>query len=183
MNSGHISGIGGWLILPMIGLVITPLRLGFMLITMHLQIFLSGSWGILTTAGSDAYHPLWAPLILFEIFANTVLMSWSVALLVLLFAKSHHFPKWIILLYLTSLGVIALDMALSQSIPAVAEQNDPSAATELFRSIVAAIIWIPYFIKSERVRNTFVKPSAQRLQPAPMDAGGEFNVQVDAAER
>lgn len=173
MRNKQISGIGGWLIIPMIGLFITPIRLGYMLVTMHLQIFLSGAWGVLTRPGSAAYHPLWAPILLFEIFGNTILMSWAVALLILLFTKSPHFPRWIILFYLASLAIVALDMVFCQSIPAVAEQNDPSAMKELFRSIVAALIWIPYFIKSERVKNTFLKPSSQMLQPAPLNTGDE----------
>lgn len=160
MRTRQLSGIGGWLILPMIGLVITPVRLGFMLITMHLQIFLSGAWNVLTTPGSEVYHPLWAPLLLFEIFANTVLMSWAVALLILLFTRSPSFPRWIILFYAVSLVIVTLDLMGSRFIPMVAEQNDPSGMRELFRAAVAAAIWIPYFIKSERVKNTFIQPSA-----------------------
>lgn len=163
MRKDHTSGIGGWLILPMLGLIISPIRLGYILLTVHLQIFTSGAWPVLTTPGSDAYHPLWAPILFFEIFANTALMCLSVALLILLFAKSHHFPRWMIAFYIASFCILAIDQSLGQQIPFVAAQEDPTSTRELIRSIIAMAIWIPYFIKSERVRNTFLEPSNQPL--------------------
>ncbi len=167
MERRRIAGIGGWLILPMIGLIITPIRLGYMLITIHLQVFLSGAWGVLTSPGTEAYHPLWAPVLLFELAGNTLMMSWAAALLILLFAKSPRFPRWIILFYATSVAIVALDLVASRMIPAVAAQEDPSSAQELVRSVVAALIWIPYFLKSERVRNTFCRvPAAPEEAPS-----------------
>lgn len=176
MRNDHKSGIGGWLILPMIGLFLTPLKLGYLLVTVYLQLFLSGSWSVVTTVGTEAYHPLWAPLILFEIFVNTVLISWAVALLILLFTKSPHFPRWIILYFIASLVFVSLDMAWCSLIPAIAAQNDPTAMKELFRSLFAALVWIPYFIKSERVKNTFTNRLNQTLQPVielPREPGDE----------
>jgi len=174
MRTYHQTGIGGWLLLPMIGLFISPARLAYILVTVHIPLVLSGAWGILTAPGSEAYHPLWGPLLLFEIFANTLLLCWAIVLLILLFTKSHHFPKWIILFYLASLVIVAVDTVLGGLIPAVAEQNDPSSKQELIRAMIATAIWVPYFIKSERVKNTFIKPGGQPLQSTSSAASNEF---------
>ena len=37
------------------------------------------------------------------------------------------------------------------------EPRDPSITKELGRSVLIAAIWIPYFLKSKRVRNTFTR--------------------------
>lgn len=45
---------------------------------------------------------------------------------------------------------------LSQ-IPMARELADGSSIRDIARSAIACAIWIPYFIKSERVQNTFVR--------------------------
>src|SRR6185436_1093699 len=52
------QGIGGWLILPMIGLFVFPVRVAISLATDYAPIFRDGIWGSLTTPGSAVYHSL-----------------------------------------------------------------------------------------------------------------------------
>ena len=52
------SGLGGWLILPMLGLIFLPIKLGAMLATIYYPIFSEGYWEVLTTPESEAYHAL-----------------------------------------------------------------------------------------------------------------------------
>lgn len=151
------SGLGGWLILPMLGLMFTPLRIGVALVVTFLPIFTEGYWEILTTPGSEAYHALWAPLIIFEIIGNLFFLLGSIVLLVLFFKKHCRFPKLMIIYLLLNVAYVGGDYFLSGLIPAVAEEEDPESIKELVRAVVAAAVWIPYFIKSERVKNTFTK--------------------------
>ncbi|WP_260865857.1 DUF2569 domain-containing protein [Paenibacillus xylanexedens] len=37
------------------------------------------------------------------------------------------------------------------------ELEDGSGLTGIVRLVITCAIWIPYFIKSERVRNTFIR--------------------------
>ena len=63
--------IGGWLILLGIGLVISPFKVGVTMVKDLWPAFTNGHLELLTTPGSHAYHPLWAPLLIFEVVGNT----------------------------------------------------------------------------------------------------------------
>lgn len=151
------SGFGGWLILPMLGLIITPIRLGRLLLTIYVPIFTDGSWEVLTTPGSEAYHHLWAPLLIFEVAGNITFSLFAIILLIFLFRKHYTLPKWMIVFYATNLTFVGINLFAANFIPAVAAAQDPESLRDLFGGLVAAAIWIPYFKKSVRVRNTFTK--------------------------
>lgn len=159
-------GLGGWLILPAIGLCITPVRMLMVLAADFLPIFREGYWEILTTPGSAAYHYLYAPLIIYEIAANLAFALFAVVLLFLFFRKSHRFPPLCIAYYAANVLFVVSDWVLGGCIPDLAAQPDPGAMQELVRSVVGAGIWIPYMLRSQRVKNTFVKEdSGTGLQP------------------
>lgn len=160
-------GLGGWLILPAIGLFILPIRLFFSLSNDFLPIFQQGYWEILTTPGSEAYHELWAPLIIFEVIGNIFFVIFDIILIFLFFVKSFRFPVLYIVFLALNLTFVAADLFFANSIPAVAAQNDAESVMQIVRSIIGAIIWIPYFLVSVRVKNTFVKREPDNLlQPA-----------------
>jgi len=60
MTADGPRGIGGWLILPILGLVFTSVYGLLGLATIHLPLFTRGYWSAVTTLGAAAYHPLWA---------------------------------------------------------------------------------------------------------------------------
>ena len=66
MMSREPKGIGGWLILPSIGLLISPFVLIVQLQDLMRSVFAPGVWAALTSHKSPAYHPLWAPELIFE---------------------------------------------------------------------------------------------------------------------
>lgn len=57
----NLEGLQGWLILVGIGVVVGPLRDIAQVFPLYFKIFRSGDWSVLTTPGSEAYHPAWAP--------------------------------------------------------------------------------------------------------------------------
>lgn len=155
-----LKGIGGWLILPIIGLFVMPIRLAISLQNDFLPIFQQGYWEILTTPGTEAYHHLWAPLLIFEIVGNAFFILFDLVLLYLVFTKHHLFPKLFIVFLASNLAFVTVDFFAADLIPAIAGQDDPESLKELGRTVIGALIWIPYFLTSERVRNTFVKPGS-----------------------
>ena len=157
------SGLGGWLILPAIGLIVTPFRLMAYLLTDLLPIFQDGSWDFLTTPGTEAYHPMWAPVILFELAGNLFFVVMAVVLIFLFFTKSHRFPRLMIVFLLSNLAFVFGDYALANTIPFVANMEaDAEVYKEMARGIGGVAIWVPYFLVSKRVKNTFVKPGVDR---------------------
>lgn len=152
-------GIGGWLLLPLLGLVGSLLQIGSALVTVYLPLFgEGGGWQVVTDANDPNYHALWAPLIVFEIVTNVAFGGVIVVLLVFALKHSRRFPP-LMIGYLAAGVVIAIvDSAWARSIPALASDEGVEGVGQIARSIVGALIWIPYFRLSVRVKNTFVKP-------------------------
>lgn len=148
-------GIGGWLILPLLGLILTPFRIGLQTVSDVLPAVQPATWSALTTPGSKAYHPLWAPAIIFELGANAMLILFSVVLVWLFFRKSRRVPLLMIVWLLAIIAAQGIDLAFANQIPAVAALPDTDAIKNLVRSVVGAVIWVPYFLVSKRVKNTF----------------------------
>ena len=80
-----ISGLGGWLILVGIGVVVSPFRIGAMTVLIFVPVFTDGTWEILTTPGSELYHALWAPLLIFELLGNLGFIVAYIVLAILFF--------------------------------------------------------------------------------------------------
>jgi hypothetical protein len=150
------KGIGGWLILVVIGLVISPIRISYFMLTNHWPIFRDGMWPVLTTPGTEAYHALWAPLIAFEIVGNLVSIALPLVTLWFFVRKSRRTPVLAICWYIWAAAFVVVDFFVAGLIPAVAAQSDSDGVKELVRSIVGAAIWVPYFLVSKRVKATFI---------------------------
>jgi hypothetical protein len=150
------EGIGGWLILPAIGLILMPFRNAVTFYREFLPVFTEGHWEILTTPGTDVYHPLWASLIIFEICGNLGFIIFDVILAFLFFRKSSRTPKVFIAFLGLNVAFLLGDYLMVKLIPATAAVDDPDTIREVMRGAIAAAIWIPYFLVSKRVKNTFV---------------------------
>ena len=147
--------IGGWLILITLGLIITPLRIGASLFATFIPIFTGETWKTLTTPGQEAYHPLWGPLIIFELVGNASFCIWAIYLLWPYFKRKRAFPRLFIIFCLANLGFVLVDLFVAGRIPAAAAL-DPETMREVIKTAIACFIWIPYFIMSKRVAATFV---------------------------
>ncbi len=157
LNTGRqVSGIGGWLILPLIGLFISIFKLGYILLGTFFPLLASGNWRVLTTPGSEYYDPLWGPVLVFEATGNLAFLIWVVVLLILLFSKSPAFPKTMIIFFVCNIAFLTIDMVLCRQIPLAASTWEESLG-ELVPVVIGALIWIPYFLTSERVKNTFTR--------------------------
>ncbi|HEU4436023.1 MAG TPA: DUF2569 domain-containing protein, partial [candidate division Zixibacteria bacterium] len=82
------------------------------------------------------------------------------------FTKHWRFPTLYITMLALNVVFVVSDFFMGNAIPAVAASKDTQALKEMARTIIAAAVWIPYFLRSRRVKNTFVKPgSTGTLQP------------------
>jgi len=55
IEDNRLKGLGGWLILVGIGVVLSPIRLLGLIIQVYKPIFEDGTWEALTTVGSESY--------------------------------------------------------------------------------------------------------------------------------
>lgn len=151
------KSIGGWLILFLIGLLTYPAS-SLIVIIKDLIPALSGEiWSTLTNPAGAQYHPLWAPLLIGELVGNCFFIVFSIVLIVLLFIRRKMVPKLTITFLIANLIYVSVDIYLVRLLPAIAQNGDYQALTDWVRTLVACLIWVPYFIASKRVKTTFVK--------------------------
>lgn len=150
------SGIGGWLYAVALGVCIAPIRLGTEIVK-GLRPLDPATWYAITTPGTRAYHPLFGPLIVGELVVNAALLIWSGMLVYLFFAKRRAFPPVMITFMITRVVFQAADLGVALMIPVTAARIGPQVYGALAGSILVALIWVPYFIKSRRVELTFIR--------------------------
>ncbi|MEO9478147.1 MAG: DUF3857 domain-containing protein [Maribacter dokdonensis] len=140
---------GGWLILPIIGIVLTP-------ILILAQIFDTGYfnnsiWEGFEYAGYDnvGFLKLYLGM---ELFYNFTFLVFVILTIILLFKKRTCTPIMMRIFYGCNLVIILLESFLLNQfgIP------DPTVGSDIFRAALSAAIWIPYFLYSDRVKHTFV---------------------------
>jgi hypothetical protein len=151
-GSSDIEGIGGWLILPMIGLFLTPIAM--------LLVFLFERDALYALDTLTAFQ---RNLIVGEYVTRVILyLVMPFVLLLLMFNKRRSFPRvnigWVVAIAL----FVALDLALAYLAfkRHWETSGEPFFDRETLRVIANAawgvIIWVPYMLNSQRVKNTFV---------------------------
>ncbi len=148
------QGLGGWLVLPAIGLVVSPLLIGNTLNDLA-GAMSAGTWAALTTFGGANYHTLWAPLLLVELVVNLGELVFAVLLLVLFFQRRTCFPKLMIGFYIAAAVFQGIDVMMSSLLPAVPVTIKDYGT--LVRVVISSIIWSAYLLRSRRVKATFVR--------------------------
>ncbi|NVJ61241.1 MAG: DUF2569 domain-containing protein [Gammaproteobacteria bacterium] len=164
-DNNDLKGLGGWLILVGIGVVISPFRLLATLVPTYLPIFEDGTWEALTTEGSEYYTQYFDYLLIGEIFFNGLMILSSLALIYLYFSKHYFFPKLYIIIITASLVFIPLDAWLVTLIFPSEEMFDMETLREFGRTLIAGLIWVPYMLVSQRVKLTFTNGRNENSQP------------------
>lgn len=154
----HLTGIGGWLVLVAIQVCIAPLtNLG--ILTTTAPAYSAVRWSALTTPGSPEYHPLLAPVLIGELLGNLTFLAVSTWLLVLFWQRHRWFPKVMIVALIGRLLFTFLDEALSGAISQ--EQGTSLQHAKMVGQALgtfgATMAWVLYFIRSVRVKRTFVR--------------------------
>jgi len=152
--AGYIPAkpIGSWLILIALGLAFTPIRLLWSFITGHF--FHLNEWNVYGT-GPEALP--FKAILVFEVAGNTFLICYAIFCLVLLLQKRDILPRLIIGLYAFNVGFLLLDWILAAVVlPAGSNGSDDNTAVDFIRTVIYASVWITYFLRSERVKATFV---------------------------
>jgi hypothetical protein len=161
-DQASLEGIGGWLALPLIGLFLLLLQETRSLIVDVLPALEAETWAGLTTPGSPAYTSWWAPYIVISTIECVGFIAWGAILIVLFFMRKRQVPLLMALLYFTASAAALFELLstqhLASQLPGLDDGSLVSGAVSgLIRSLIASAIWIPYFFRSVRVHNTFVR--------------------------
>ena len=150
------QNIRGWLLLVAFGVVLLPLQVAGTLVMDLLPAFSKDGWALLTTPGTPVYHPLNAPILIFELVGNSLLLVGALAVAVEFFRKRQRVPLMIVVLLLFALLFYIGDYFAAHLLAAVASQSDSEPVLDLAIAAVACGILVWYFMVSKRVKGTFV---------------------------
>lgn len=165
LANGGPRGLGGWLIIPGLGLIATPFVALSTLYSGH-EAWAADTWANLTTFGSEAYHAMWAPTLLFELISQLGMIVFSILIAILFFSRRSSVPRIYIAFQFFAALQLLIDWALVQAIPqaSIEASNGPSTVG----AMIGTVIWIAYFLTSFRVRNTFVVRLDKSVARAPV---------------
>lgn len=160
----HLKGIGGWLILVAISLVITAIRFVIDLMSWCSSVFSSDSMEVI----ADGDYPFLLPFLVFEGVTNLLFFIAYIYLNIQFFTKNYRTPKLFTMILLGNLAFIVVD-AIFAGLIFDEPMFDGETAIDLIRLVIYCAIWIPYFAVSIRVKNTFVegKPSCDMMGQKP----------------
>lgn len=160
LNTGKYEEIGGWLILFSIGLVLSPFFEIYSLFTN--DYFNPVQWSILTDLTFSTYNPTLGLLVIFEMVGTTFFLLFSVLCIILFFKRRTSAPKLIIAFTIASLVFMSIDVLLGiYYFNLFTPEETWANQKEILKQGLRVIIWVPYFIYSDRVKGTFT----QMLKP------------------
>ncbi len=141
------EGIGGWLILPAIGLLIAPFT-AYLSCYELLQILSEGDF-----EGAEIIYPGITLYVIIDLTVFLLLLIYQLVTLTAFFLKKPYTPTLMIINYL-----VGLFISISTNIWGTALMNsDPNLALiSIMPNFIGTLIWVPYFLFSKRVKNTFV---------------------------
>ncbi|MGQ8871083.1 DUF2569 domain-containing protein [Paenibacillus sp. TSA_86.1] len=154
-----ISGLGGWLILIQISLWAS---LVFLLsdISSVTVIMDPARWEGSRGVDPQLYAEVIRPLLWFGFISSVILFVMVVVNLVLLYRRKRLFPRLMIVQYIVNviIGVMTWILIAQNEVGREEHVLDATPAFNLIvRSLLTCCIFIPYFLKSVRVKNTFIK--------------------------
>ena len=145
-------GLRGWLILPILHVVSSIGMTGFNLIPL-----VQNYEGVVAIArgSTDQLVAMRLPMAL-SLLGSLGLIAVAAAGLYAMLVRSPRAPKIMIGFYLVACTVTGEEIISDKLIQGILnEPADASVTTTFIRAVVLSCIWIPYFIRSRRVANTF----------------------------
>lgn len=139
------KGLGGWMIPPMLGTILAPF--------INLK-SVGDNLTLISGPQFSTFISSFQILMFVETFiAVAILCSWTYANY-LLFKRKAQYPILFNALLLFTLCFSLAESAVLYSTFGVSVDAD--AGRDLTRAFFSCLIWVPYMLRSRRVRNTFV---------------------------
>lgn len=147
--------LGGWLWLFAIGVVVRCVTVSANVMTENGPYFDAEIWAALTAPDSPAHNPALAALMMAEIAGNVALFAIIWIAGILFFTRRREAPRWNIAVFVYSIVYQSLDHLAVYAVSG--ESPEPGDWTTLAQTVVPSLIWVPYLLRSRRVRETFVR--------------------------
>jgi len=144
------ENIGGLLYLVAIGVILSPIINAFYLKQL-VEAAQNANWEMVWQQG-----PVTMLSIIFGFGAQGYMLFFTIFLAVLFFGRRKIFPKMFIFYIVSVFALCVIDVFIAVSVPNITPQMVEEVITSAVRNFTLGLIWIPYFLKSKRVKRTFV---------------------------
>ena len=153
------TSIGGWLVFVAIGVVLTPLVTTIQISQNFNDFYGKTTWYFITNNHESLSQFAYSMLIIVEIVYNSLFVAFSVLVAALFFKRRTILPKMIIILFSATFVFLTLDSVIAFNLNdnLYNEMEKVQSFKEIGTSFIKAIIWIPYFLVSKRVKSTFTE--------------------------
>jgi hypothetical protein len=146
---GGAVGIGGWLSLLAIGVVVTPFTYAYIA-------FVYGR-ALHHAVSSQSIHlnQTWVLAMQYVIGSSFFMAVYSGAVAWFFFAKKRHAPLMMISVYVLALVNVLMKYGLTDRLPQT--QDQIASPTAVVRTCLVGAIWTVYLLNSDRVAATFTE--------------------------
>jgi hypothetical protein len=156
---------GGFLLVAAVIIVIQP-PATLVNLCANYEPYTMTEWNSLTSPSSSGYHPLWQPVLLFELIANVFWVVFSSLMAVLFFQKRFTFPRVYSAYVVISFVLQSVDKLVYRVLPGRDMEGISEFASITFGAMLAISLYALYFERSRRVGNTFVRVLRDEIRPA-----------------
>ena len=146
MTSQSAERIGGWLLAPLAWLLVALLSASLSLLFFANALMSPQTWALLR-AMSTGHMALWVASLLFAL----AMWFYTLWLTIAFFKRRSLVPKHYIIWLLVSVLLAIKAFAFSPV-------SDALAVRQLLFPLLVTALFVPYFKRSARVKNTFVNP-------------------------
>lgn len=140
-TQGTVEGISGWLILPAIHLILSPIQLAMVVLQ--------------DLAALAKRTPVMVPVTI-ELVMQLLHLGFCLVVATLFFRRKKSAPMAMLAFYALNLATTLISAGLAAWVRDVLHSSTESSTVDIVRSVITSTIWIAYFTSSQRVRATFV---------------------------
>jgi hypothetical protein len=113
-------------------------------------------WVKISDLALSSYNKNWVFLIKFEFISTIVQIIGLIVIVLFFFARSKRFPLALIIYVMAKVLVLTVTYYFHTVFKGVPTPTIAVMTGSHFRAILVAAAWIPYFMLSEKVRDTFI---------------------------
>jgi len=147
------SQIGGWMVLPFIGVFLSPL-VSFAELFKN-NFFEYFQWRILTDPSYPMYSPVLGTIVLSELIFDLFMLGFSILLIVQILQHRTSLPELISIFIGFNFVFLLAEQSCFFIFSFPDNYNVPDMSMSLLKTGLSTVIWVPYFLLSERVKGTF----------------------------
>lgn len=105
---------------------------------------------------AEFFDPMYAIFAAIQIFYNILLLSALITMAIMFFRKHYMFPGLFIAISIFNIVYFPVSSLLFGLLLEGPPEMPEAMMREFYRTCLAAMIWVPYMLRSKRVKRTFV---------------------------